>query len=49
MILDDDLYFSNYDWMSKVGITSRAIYLFTFTLIATLWINLVNEFVAIKK
>jgi hypothetical protein len=49
MITDDDLYFSNYEWLSKIGIASRALYLLCFTFISALWVNLVNEFIKIKK
>ena len=49
MITNDDFYFSNYEWLSKIGIVSRALYLLCFTYISSLWVNLVNEFIQIKK
>ena len=49
MITSDDLYFSNYEWLSKIGIVSRTLYLLCFTYISALWVNLVKEFISIKK
>jgi hypothetical protein len=40
MITNDELYLRNQPVLSKIGIISRAIYLFTFTYIAALWIDL---------
>jgi hypothetical protein len=49
MLIDGTFYQSNYEWVSMVGTASRTIYLITFSFIAYLWINLVNELISIKK
>lgn len=49
MITSEDLYFSNIEWLSKIGIASRALYLLCFTFISSLWVDLVGEFIQIKK
>jgi hypothetical protein len=49
MITSNDFYIKNQATLSKIGIISRFLYLLAFIYITVIWINLINQFIAIKR
>ena len=49
MLLNNDIYKKYQRTLSIIGIASRGLYLITFIYIATIWIGLINQFIAIKR